>query len=337
MRSPNARVTSAIRHPKSEIRNRAGFTLVELLVVIAIIGVLTALISVVAAAAWRQAKEAAVKVEVDGLSAGFKAYKEKYGEYPPNFNDLDAVKRHLRKAFPRITSNELKFVDALNTAGYVPRPDEAVFFWLGGMSSDPQHPLTGPGGPFFAGPNAEAAKFANGLFDFSKRNSLFDFDLTRLGPAEEDVTNGVVKFTGRQKFLQPHPDNPQRLVFIALPVYTPTGTDEARAEPYVYFDTSRTKPSPTDDETLLYVPGDGSRGVAVPHRRAGGGGLEYVNPESFQVLSAGLDDRWSIGVPAGTSSVPAANIATFPNGPFINEMADNLTNFNTGSLEDSQP
>jgi prepilin-type N-terminal cleavage/methylation domain-containing protein len=100
-------------------RTPAGFTLVEMLVVIAIIGILASLIT---AAAWRAvitAKNAAIVVELSQLDAACKAYKEKFGEYPPDFAGVnsgvapygdtrtvgsftrDAVLRHFTKAFPR--------------------------------------------------------------------------------------------------------------------------------------------------------------------------------------------------------------------------------------------
>ena len=97
---------------------RSGFTLVELLVVITIIGILTGLVTGAAIVARRRAKIATVVMEVKQLETACQAYKEKFGEYPPDFSGLDgsldtapstalrdagraAVLRHLARAFPR--------------------------------------------------------------------------------------------------------------------------------------------------------------------------------------------------------------------------------------------
>ena len=127
-------------------RTTAGFTLVELLVVIVIIGMLVALISAAAAVAIGRANETVVKIELDNIAQAFQAYKNKYGSYPPNFSDRDAVERHLKRAFPRHRENSgspTNVVELLLAQDLTPA--EAVVFWLGGFSSNPEFPLTGPG------------------------------------------------------------------------------------------------------------------------------------------------------------------------------------------------
>jgi prepilin-type N-terminal cleavage/methylation domain-containing protein len=100
---------SAFRVPPS------AFTLVELLVVITIIGILTSLVTAAAVTARRRAKIAAVVIEVKQLEMACQAYKEKFGEYPPDFAGLasndttgtvqtaaqNTILRHLARAFPR--------------------------------------------------------------------------------------------------------------------------------------------------------------------------------------------------------------------------------------------
>ena len=68
--------------------SRKAFTLVELLVVITIIGILTGLVTAAAVAARRRAKIATVVMEVKQLESACQAYKEKFGEYPPDFCGL---------------------------------------------------------------------------------------------------------------------------------------------------------------------------------------------------------------------------------------------------------
>jgi prepilin-type N-terminal cleavage/methylation domain-containing protein len=92
---------------------RWAFTLVEMLVVITIISILAGLITAAAVVARRRAKITAIVIEVGQLEMAMKAYKEKLGEYPPDFAEVHnpndnirsaaqlIVLRHLARAFPR--------------------------------------------------------------------------------------------------------------------------------------------------------------------------------------------------------------------------------------------
>jgi prepilin-type N-terminal cleavage/methylation domain-containing protein len=203
-------------------RRLAGFTLVELLVVIAILGILTALITVAAQRAMVAAKRTRVKAEVDQLAAAFKAYKAKYGSYPPNFNNGNntaAVKRHLLKAFPRISTNELNAIAGLDLTAA-----EAAWFWLAGFSANPTQPV-------FA---TDAS--GNWLFGTGTNTPLFEFDKTRLMPSRSPKVNG-----------KPFP----------IYAYKPQGTD--LTEPYVYFDVSRTSPTATSPVPPFHTAANGDK------------------------------------------------------------------------------
>ena len=134
-----------------------GFTLVEMLVVIAIIGILAGLAVPAVMVALRKAKVAAVSFEINQLDAACKAYKEKLGEYPPDFAGLDnqitdkttgmtyqvqaqnLILRHLAKAFPRYpnSSSWSAFATDVQTNWGINvnnlSPASALTFFLGGQ------------------------------------------------------------------------------------------------------------------------------------------------------------------------------------------------------------
>ena len=62
-----------------------GFTLVEMLVVITIIGILAGLAIPAVIVARNRAKITAVAMDIKQLEMACQHYKEKFGEYPPDF------------------------------------------------------------------------------------------------------------------------------------------------------------------------------------------------------------------------------------------------------------
>ena len=85
------------RHDASQ----GAFTLVEMLVVLVIIGLLAGLTTTVVVSARRSVNSSVVSMMEAQLSVALDEYKNRYGEYPPDFSDPDAVMRHVRKRWPR--------------------------------------------------------------------------------------------------------------------------------------------------------------------------------------------------------------------------------------------
>src|SRR5207247_3381109 len=88
------------KHPPRRVR--PGFTLTEMLVVIGIIAILAALLLPAVNRAIYVARNTAIAVEVNQLATAIESYKQDKGDYPPNFRDLNAVTRHVRKCYPKI-------------------------------------------------------------------------------------------------------------------------------------------------------------------------------------------------------------------------------------------
>ncbi len=316
-----------------------GFTLVEMLVVIVIIGILTALSVVAITAALDKGHQTQIKAEMDQIAAAFEQYKNKYGSYPPNTylppaNTSDQrkarqaqVRRHVLKAFPRCKDDP----NNEDILGWNMTPDEAIVFWLGGFSSDPEFPFSGPGGPAIALDGNQNANFVE------RDNALFEFDEARLGPRDEQGN-----LIPRRVTINTDSSYKDEQV-VLLYTYTPPKLQE----PFVYFDTSRNSPPDPKDSppnpNLIYWGYqhqlDGwrpSKGIVRPFARLRDDSdptnlvYAFVNSDSFQVMAAGTDDEWS----ALTESDPLADWPPYPEGPFLGAMADNLVSFNTAKLED---
>jgi type II secretion system protein G len=76
---------------------RRGFTLVEMLVVLGIIAVLIALLAPAVMSAVNNARRAAIATEIKALDSAITQYKEKTGDFPPNFRSYNVFIRHVRQ------------------------------------------------------------------------------------------------------------------------------------------------------------------------------------------------------------------------------------------------
>ena len=349
---------------------RQAFTLTELLIVIAIIAVLAGLIAAAAVNALRRGRETRVTLELKNMAGAVENFKNDYGMYPPNgMTEMAPVPnptpgtsaalvkadfvRAFKKAFPRHNEPNA-LIEAL--AGVTPpgaanmngpldygmRANEALYFWLGGFSSDEQYPISGPGGPSFSTAAGEVLE---------NRNKRYEFDLGRLGPRDDNGAYDSAK--GRFVTYEINMGNgvePRRINFWQ---YTPSGSEQ----PFVYFDVSRHKPGitrttpsaiggPGKYDLWAANPAEGFPHIyALKQLREGATGtannvanVVFVNQGKFQLLHAGLDDDWDDAAfkQAGTLTVQpssADNLLLLPAGPFIGPIADTLTDFTEGTLE----
>ncbi len=195
----------------------AGFTLVEMLVVIVIIGMLAGLTTTVLVSARRSVRNSVVASEEAQLSIALDQYKNKYGEYPPDLSDSDAVTRHIKKRWPRYNVDYNTFVDHValgcqlssgNYSGTIATVDElngqhvwrlgpyisSLVFWLGGLPNSDGIPSG-----FYANPKAPLGiARVNGVDKpihkpnrATREKPLYSFDRRSLSSFYVDNTQGV--------------------------------------------------------------------------------------------------------------------------------------------------
>lgn len=319
---------------------RAAFTLIELLVVVIIIGILASMVTAGVVAARSRMIDSALKVELTNIELALEAYRDKYGDYPPDFSDWPVVERHYRTAFPKISTRDLGllkqacFSDPTTFQFNGIDRAEALVFALGGFSSDPRFPFTGSGGPFVGITGAtNPDDLASYHYNTSRDNRIFEFDETRLTMAitsaalgystDESVYWDTSNATLAATVAPTTATAPTGVVADLFPVYR--RKSEEGSLPFVYFDSrsySYITPTNTREVNSFHPTKLPSVGVAKPYKsllvNTGTASsipddqLFFVNRDSFQIVSGGQDEHYG-----GDTSAPTMAYI-FPTGAGFN-------------------
>ena len=296
---------------------RRSFTLVELLVVIAIIGILAAILVPTLYRVVIRARQNVIAQELNQIHMAIESYKQKFGDYPPDFTSLrfvadlttanQLVVRHLRKSHPRHQESLADTFTDGNTSNPVlqkPNPAEALVFWLAQLQEDPRRPLSAP---------SDSVPYV----------SFFPFDEKRL------VYTRTIG--------DPTKPDAQRDLYVYLP---PNGKDA----PYVYFDSriytddtplaGVTPETPVASLSVLRDPDSGDP-LLYPYatRVNATAPLTMANRTTYQLISAGLDGEYG-----DVSNVVAGDISTYKVFPFGTNYSpdrhdlDNIANFSDGRI-----
>ena len=297
----------------NQSRPRRGFTLVEMLAVVVIIAILASLITAAAIPARRRAQIAGMAMELAQLDMAVRAYKERFGEFPPDFAvsvSTDAGKavvlRHLAKAFPRyapagstIAAKWASFRTDVQSGWGVDVnrlcPGEAITFWLGGRpiwsAVDPNIPVAGFDG-FSANPKNP---FDNGS---SRIGPFFEFDPVRVGTPWVEPRYWPPYGTYNETY----------------------GNKSYGAITYFRADNGGYTGKHWDDWTY-------------PYRDSRTGG--WVNPRSFQILTSGMDSMFANDDDVGNEYYL---FPTYPTaGTYVEYHHDDMSNFTSGTMEDAMP
>ena len=274
-------------------KRRMGFTLVELLVVIVIIAILAGLATPAIMIAVEKAKVTAMRLELNALAQGIELYRNEYGEYPPDFSDLNAVLRHLNRVHPRrqeYTTISDFDVNNQNSPFYQFDQAQAIVFWLRGYYPNPAYPITGNG----QGSRQAVMEFSVKMLARNDKDD--DLDLDTPGEVLVHSQNGqapIVYFDSRST-----PGSTRSYEVAGQPkVYSASGV--GTIEPYM------------DSRTFPLGPNN----------------WEYINPKSFQLISAGRDNQFGAG---------QGQVKWFPTGNgYEAEDHDNLAHFTNNPLGDA--
>lgn len=104
--------------------------MIELLVVMAIIGVLTALVVMVAGGARATARMRKAETQIKAIEEALESYKEKYGTYPRPRGGSDNPKVQAQMLYQAVTGDGTNNIDGVQPSGSIGEPGKDGEFFL---------------------------------------------------------------------------------------------------------------------------------------------------------------------------------------------------------------
>jgi prepilin-type N-terminal cleavage/methylation domain-containing protein len=350
---------------KSLIRpaDRRGFTLVELMVVIIIVGVLAALITAAVARVLILGPKIQTQNDINQLGISLESFKSQFGFYPPSqlilcekLTDyqLPQIQRlaagtplladsqyYLSKMFPRMgpawSGNGVDWNgDHVASPPVLLTGDQCLVFFLGGIQQT------------IVNPNGTTTLTCNG-FSSNPSDPSAVFQLpgmvappTLIGPFFEFKSERLTQLGAKLDLLNLKP-NPYFSYADAYKNKLPSGA----MVPYAYFSSYRRRnnynPYSLSDcdafkiiQGLVYPQSGMSVGLC-PYASSAG---QFLNPSSYQIISAGKDGVFGVGSAAGAYywSESKGYIWQTPNQFPLRDPArigdglDDISNFSQGLL-----
>ena len=288
---------------------RNAFTLTELMIVIVIIGILVGISSPFIFAAMRTAKEFTITNEIVQLDAAVQRFETKHGFFPPAIGpglEIDTMSstgqadflRYLNRIAPTHAERGAGLASWWNQVGCKLEGDSSLVFWLSGLCTSKQYPLSG---------NAAIANSSTPLAPYNANKDFNDMDLGVT--IDRDV---FFEFTSGRLV-----DSPAGIAGIKS-YNQPEGKGDALA--YRYRDSKSYTPSDLTAAALAY------------HVEEPGGTIVFFNPGTFQIICPGMDGQ--ITRQTDQSMVVTDTVAlSMPSANADPEQDDNITNFANGRLD----
>jgi general secretion pathway protein G len=312
---------------------RPGFTLVEILIVVVIVIILASLLSAAALRAVSKSREVRNRHDISQLAGALETFKQKFGFYPPSRIklceiysqygtvpqdaqlDADSV-QVITRMFPQCLPQwQNPGIDWDNSGGPSPvatlEGDQCLVFFLGGIQAQAQAAFRLPPNclGFSTNPRDPAYKDPANV-TASRIGPFYNFAPTRL---VKGVVDGGVS-------VPIHPAAPFYHVY--ADVYSSTDgvgnllttVDElgrlADGAPYAYFSSYKTS-NGYNRYASIYNNSDCATLQVGPYWITAG---KYLNPDSFQIISAGKNHRFG---PGGGPWSPAIASQMYPDGLMI--------------------